>query len=226
MCFLPQLLMLALGWDLYGCLEVGLVSSTEAAIEMSAFHLMKKVFLRFLVRAAVSLLLDPSLDLSSPSLLSSKIPPWPTVFNFRHGLCSVCSNFWVGVGEGSCFLSCGSPCCPFVLWVHKIGPSPLCLGSPCLSPTQGWHWAKELHEGEQLRRGVMEHFPQTALSSLHTNPITNKLAHEIQAWELFGSLSSLADSFKPAFFKNPTPEGDFSTQAQERWGTTIPNIEV
>lgn len=26
----------------------------------------------------------------------------------------------------------------------------------------------------------MEHFPQTALSSLHTNPITNKLAHGLK----------------------------------------------
>ena len=68
--------------------------------------------------------------------------------------------------------------------------------------------------------------PLTALSSLHTNVITNKLAHGIQAREQFGPLSFLADSFKPYFFKTPTPGRDFSTHTQERGDTIISNIGV
>lgn len=168
--------MLAMRWNLYDWLTAGLRRLNWGGKRSGSNFILfkKKVFLRFLARAAVSV----SVALSPPPLLSSNLPPWPTITDFGHRPCNVCSTFWVYFGEGSCLLSKDSPCCPFVLWVHTIGPSLPWSGALCLSPTGGWCWTeKSIRRNIPSRGGATEYFPRTALSLLHTNPITNKLAH-------------------------------------------------
>lgn len=76
------------------------------------------------------------------------------------------------------------------IWRHSL--LPFCLASTQDCPLSSglevslpfphgvWCWARSHIKERPLNRGVMEHFPQTALSFLHTDPITNKLAHGLK----------------------------------------------
>lgn len=104
------------------------------------------------------------------------------------------------------------------LWVYTIGPSLLWSGSLCLSPTGGWHRTEEQHQEKYpLRRGGggVEHFPQTALSLLHTNPITNKLAQGFKH-ESDLAVSPLLLTVLNLFSLKTQLWEEFSTQARER----------
>lgn len=163
----------------------------------------KKVFLRFLARAAVSLWLEPSLGLSPPPLVSSKLPPWPTVPDFGHRPCNVCSTFWVYFGEGSSFLPWGSLLSvgvhnrPFSSVVRISLPLPHWGLAPDwgaasgeISPPKGRRWCGAFPPDSSIFATYQSNYKQ--------------IGPGVQAWERFGRLSSLTDSFKPVFFKNST----------------------
>lgn len=84
----------------------------------------------------------------------------------------MCADFWVYLEAFSvALLSC-----------EHTGLAPF-LRARGLSafPPGGLVLGEEPRQKERpLNRGVMEHFPQTALSFLHTDPITNKLARGLK----------------------------------------------